>query len=571
MKKVIILSSFVAAVLLLTNCGGVSKMVDNANLVKYTVSPDPLETHGGKVAVAVDVNYPAKYFHKKAVLTATPYLQYEGGKTDLKSETVQGEAVTENYKVISFTTGGSLSYSDEVDYTSEMMKSELWVGAKASVGSQSVDLPPTKIADGIITTPMLADMDGKPIMFNDNFKRIVPESYMSDIHYVINRSNVRSSELRQDDIKGMKDFINKANANERIDLKGIEVSAYASPDGPLDLNTNLSGDREGSATGYLKNELKKSKVEIPADDDFFKLLTTPEDWEGFKKLMEESDITDKDLILRVLSMYSDPVVREKEIKNISAAFEEIKVEVLPKLRRSKMTVMVEKIGFSDEELKTLANTDLDSLNLEELLYTATLFDDLDKKLEIYEMSAKKYPGCLRAHNNVGYVKVLQGNAAGAEANFKKAQELKDINIITNNLGVVALAAGDVEQAEELFTAAMGAGDEVNFNMGILKLMEGDYEAAENYYGSTASFNSALTKLLQGHNTICYNMLRDLPGETAKGYYLMAVAMAREGDVERMYNALASACGMDSDWKEYAVMDVEFYKYWEEQTFKETVE
>lgn len=545
-------------------------MVDNANLVKYTVSPDPLETHGGKVALSIDVDYPEKYFHKKAVLTATPYLQYEGGKTDLKSETLQGEAVTENYKVISFTTGGSLSYSDEVDYTPEMMRSELWVGGKASVGSQSVDLPAQKIADGIVATPLLMDKSAKPIMFNDNFKRIIPEAYLADIHYVINRSNVRSSELKQDDIAGMKDFINAANANERIDLKGIEVSAYASPDGPIDLNTNLSSDREGTATSFIKKELKNSKVEIPEDEEFFKLLSTPEDWDGFKKLMEESSITDKDLILRVLSMYSDPVVREKEIKNISAAFEEIKDEILPQLRRSKMTVKVEKVGFSDEELKKMANSDLDSLNLEELLYTATLFDDLGMKRGIYEMAAQKYPGCLRAHNNVGYVKVLMGDAAGAEANFTKAQELKDINIITNNLGVVALEAGDTEKAKELFTAAMGAGDEVNYNMGILALLEGNYEAAASYYGSTTSLNSALTKMLQGNNSACYNMLRDLPGESAKGFYLMAVAMAREGDIERMYNALSSCVASDAKWKEYAKMDVEFYKYWEEQTFLDTV-
>ena len=545
-------------------------MVDNANLVKYAVSPDPLETHGGKVALSVDVTYPEKYFHKKAILTATPYLQYEGGKTDLKSETLQGEAVTENNKVISFTTGGSLKYSDEVDYTPEMMRSELWVGGKASVGSQSVDLPPQKIADGIVTTPLLLDKSGKPIMFNDNFKRIIPDTYLADIHYVINRSEIRSTELKQDDIKGMKDFINKANADERINLKGIEVSAYASPDGPLDLNTDLSSDREGTATSFVKKELKSSKIAIPEDAEFFKLMSTPEDWEGFKKLMEESSIKDKDLILRVLSMYSDPVVREKEIKNIAAAFEEIKKDILPQLRRSKMTVKAEKIGFSDEELKKMANSDLDSLNLEELLYTATLFDDLGMKRGIYEMSAQKYPGCLRAHNNVGYVKVLMGDATGAEANFKKAQELRDINIITNNLGVVALGAGDFEKAKELFTAAMGAGDEVNYNMGILSLLEGDYDAAESYYGSTASVNSALTKMLKGNNTACYNMLRDLPGESPKGFYVMAVAMAREGDVERMYNALASCVARDAKWKEYAKKDVEFFKYWAEQTFLDTV-
>jgi tetratricopeptide (TPR) repeat protein len=407
-------------------------------------------------------------------------------------------------------------------------------------------------------------------MFNDNFKRIVPDSYQADIHYIINKSDVRASELKQDDIVGMKDFINKANANERITLKNIGVSAYASPDGPEDLNTKLASAREGTATVFVKKDLKDSKVEIPADKEFFTLMSTPEDWEGFKKLMESSSIKDKDLILRVLTMYSDPVVREKEIRNISAAFEQIKTDILPQLRRSKMTVSVEKVGYSDDEFKQLINTNLDTLNLEELLYAATLVDDLNKKLEVYEKAAAKFPGCVRAHNNVGYVQVKLGNASAAKAAFDKAKALKEANIINNNLGVVALMEGDMKKAEELFTAALGAGDEVNYNLGILKILAGDYESAQNYYGSTASFNSALVKLLNGNPSACYEMLRDLEDECAKVYYLMAVSMAREGDAERMYNALSTCVAKDASWKQYAVKDVEFFKYWEEPTFKETV-
>ena len=569
-KKVIIFSLFAAAVLLFTNCGGVSKMVDNANLVKYTVTPDPLQTHGGKVAVAVEVKYPAKYFHKKAIVKATPYLKYEAGQTDLKSESLQGEAVTENFKVISNASGGTFSYSDEVAYAPEMMRSELWVRSEASVGSTKVDLPARKIADGIVTTPLLVCKEARPIMFNDNFKRIVPESYQADIHYVINKSDVRTSELKQDDIVGMKDFINKANADERTTLKGIDISAYASPDGPVDLNTKLSGAREGTATDYVKKELKQSKVELPADKEFFKLMATPEDWDGFRDLMVNSNIKDKDLILRVLAMYSDPVVREKEIRNISAAFEQIKTDILPQLRRSKMVVNIEKVGYSDEELKQLVTTNLDVLNLEELLYAATLVDDLNTKLTVYEKAAAKFPQCVRAHNNVGYVQVKLGNASAAKAAFDKAKALKEANIINNNLGCVAMMDGDLTKAEELFTAALGAGDEVNYNLGILKILAGDYEAAQNYYGNTASFNSALVKLLNGNPSACYEMLRDLEDECAKVYYLMAVSMARGGDTERMYNALSTCVAKDASWKQYAVKDVEFYKFWEEQMFKETV-
>ena len=227
-------------------------MADNVSLVKYKVTPSPLETHGGKVAVAIDVSYPEKYFHKKAIVTATPFLKYAAGETDLKSETLQGEAVEDNYKVISYTSGGSLSYSDELEYKPDMMRSELFVKGEAKVKNKTVNLPPVKIADGIVTTPLLVMVDPKPIYFGHNFVRITPGTYEADIHYVINQADVRPSELKQSDVVGMKDFIVKANQDARTTLKGIKVSAYASPDGPLDLNTKLSGNRGGSASTYVK-------------------------------------------------------------------------------------------------------------------------------------------------------------------------------------------------------------------------------------------------------------------------------------------------------------------------------
>lgn len=546
-------------------------MADNASLVKYTVTPDPLETHGGKVAVAVDVQYPEKYFHKKAIVTATPYLSYEGGETELKSETLQGEAVEDNFKVISYASGGSFSYSDEVDYVPEMMRSELLVKGVATVGNNQVDLPPVKIADGIVTTPLLADTDGKTIAFGDNFKRIVPEEFVADIHYIINRYDVRNSELKQDDISGMKDFLVKANENDRVTMKGIEVSAYASPDGPVDFNTKLSEDREGSANRFLQRDLKQSKINVPEEEDFFKYLNTPEDWEGFKTLMEESDIQDKDLILRVLSMYSDPVVREREIRNISEAFEEIKEDILPKLRRSVFTVQVEKVGWSDEEIKQWVTDNMDTLVLEELLYAASLFDDNETKLALYSKAREKYPKCVRAANNVGVVKLKMGDVSGAKEAFEAARDIKDHNIIKNNLGVVALAEGDMEAAQNMFSSAMGAGDEVNYNLAIIKIKEGDYEAAKSYLGASENFNNALVILLNGQPSHAIEMLRKLD-ETAKTNYLIAVAAARDEDVEIMYNALRAAVALAPDKiKEHAVKDVEFAEYWEEDLFKEIMQ
>ncbi len=546
-------------------------MAENANLVDYTVTPDPLEVHGGIVKVAVDVKYPEKYFHKKAIVTATPYLAYEGGETDLQSKTVQGESVEDNYEVISNASGGTVHYEDEVDYAPEMMRSELMVKGTAAVGDKSVDLPAVKIADGIITTPLLADVSGQAISFNDNFKRIVPKEYTADIHYIINRYDVRNSELKQDDIQGMKDFLVDANANDRVAMKGIEVSAYASPDGPVDLNTRLSGDRKGSADRFLQRDLKNAKIEVPDDEDFFKYLTTPEDWDGFKKLMEESDIQDKDLILRVLSMYSDPVVREKEIRNIAEAFEELKVDILPKLRRSVFTVKAEKTGWSDEELKQWVTDNMDTLVLEELLYTATLFDDNETKLALYGKSMEKYPKCVRAANNYGVVKLAMDDVAGAKEAFETAKAIKDHNIVKNNLGVVALREGDLETATNLFTSAVGAGDEVNQNIAAIKIKEGDYEAATNYLGASECFNNALVILLNGQPSHAIEMARKLD-ETAKTDYLIAVAAAREGETEIMYDALRAAVALAPDKvKEHAAKDIEFAAYFEDDVFKEIIQ
>jgi tetratricopeptide (TPR) repeat protein len=569
MRRINILASLFVVALLIAGCGGPQKMADNASLVKYTVTPDPLETHGGKVAVTVNVKYPEKYFHKKAIVTATPYLKYDGGETELKSETLQGEAVTDNFKVISFTSGGSFDYSDEVDYTKEMMRSELMVKGKAAVGSKSIDLPAVKIADGIVTTPLLVQNNPKAIAFGDNFKRIVPEEYVADIHYIINRYDVRNSELKGEDIAGMNKFIADANKNERVNMKGIEVSAYASPDGELDLNTKLSGNRKGSADRFLQQELKKAKIAVPADKEFFSLLSTPEDWEGFKTLMEASDIQDKDLILRVLSMYSDPVVREKEIKNISEAFEEIKDKILPQLRRSKFTVNVEKVGYSDEELVTLVASKLDTLVLEELLYAATLVDDNPTKLKVYAQAWKKYPSCIRAANNLGTVQMAMGDLDAAKKSFEAAKAIKDHNIVKNNLGVIAMKQGDIETAQDLFTSAMGAGDEVNYNLGIIKIVQGDYEAAKSYFGAGENFNNALVMLLNGNPGSAVELLNKLDDDpTGANEYLMAVGGARESDTEVMYNALRTAIAKNAKWKQRAAMDVEFFEFFEADLFKE---
>ncbi len=523
MRNIKNLAIFILAAAVLSSCGGLNKMVKDSALVDYNVTPEVLEMHGGEVDMTIDVNYPAKYFNKKAVVTLTPVVRYEGGETTLDPLVLQGEDATDNYKLVSYDGGGKASLSTTFTYEDAMKMSELYYNVSAAIKDKTADLGEVKLADGIVVTPLLVQNNPKVIDFDNHFKQIVPESYEADIKYVINRADVRRAEMKKDEIGGLNETLQAANENERLELKGIEISAYASPDGELDLNTKLADKRQVTANKYLAGQLKKADIEVA--EELMSLLATPEDWEGFKAAMEASDIQDKEMILRVLSMHSDPVVREQEIKNLTAAFEVIKEEILPQLRRSKFTVNMDKIGWSDEELVALISSDIDTLVLEELLYAATLVKDKEVKLAVLTQAAKVDPGCLRAHNNQGVVLYSMGKMEEAAASFKAAKAIKDHDIINNNIGAIALKNGDVAAAKEAFTASLGAGAKVNYNLGIISIKEGEYETALNYFGSDPSFNAALAMYLKGDTEGAWRTAANLEMKGGMGYYLRAVIAA----------------------------------------------
>lgn len=558
----------IAAAVMFSSCAGLKKMRDKASDVSYQVKPNPLETHKGEVAVTIETKYPAKYFNKKAVVVATPVLKYEGGQKEFEPTTLQGESVKANNKVIPYT-GGSYTYTGTIPYSPEMMQSELVVKMSARIKEKTpLEFVTPKIADGVIATPTLVQVDPKAVMVGDKFVRITPESYKADIHYVINKYDVRPSELKSDDIKAFETALKDAKTAGNRQFKGAQISAYASPDGPVDLNEKLSGNRGGSAEKYLKKAFKDNKITEAEAAEFLSKLSTAEDWDGFKSLMEKSDIQDKELILRVLSMYSDPVVREKEIKNISAAYKEIADKILPQLRRSVMTVNVDVVGKSDEEIINLAKTDPAKLNEEEILYAATLTNNNNEKLAIYQAAAQNFPESYRAHNNVGYICMLLGKTAEAKAAFEKAQALKNDEVSKCNMGAVALAEGDLKTAEQLLSAGMSAGDAASYNLGIIKIKQADYAAAVNYFGSKPSFNAALAQLLNGNNEKAIATLNEL-GDDAPAivFYLKAVASARAGKEDGVLNNLRIAVGKDSKWKDYAKKDAEFLKFAQNEAFK----
>jgi Flp pilus assembly protein TadD len=572
----------VVVALLFSGCAGLQKMKKNAEKIQFKVTPEVLEAHAGEVDLSVDGKFPAKYFNKKATLVATPVLKYDGGQTAFEPVTVQGEKVEANNKVISYATGGSFSYKDAAKYTDPMSKSELYVNITASKGAKKLDFAPIKIANGVIATSQLVANYPKPILgvrreanttgkYDPNidpFQRIVPDEMIADIHYLINKANLQKDEIEAEDVKALETYTKTANEDDRIDLKQVEVSAYASPDGTIDLNTELAAARKSSSSEFLAKKLKEAGVNIE-----LKTKYTPEDWDGFKELMEKSNVQDKELILRVLSMYNDPEVREREIKNLSEAFTAVAEDVLPKLRRAKMATSVELIGKTDEELKALAKSDPASLNPAELLYAATLFEDLNEQLSVYNSFIKVYPNDWRGPNNAGYVLAKQMKYADAKPMFGKAETLKnDEPIVKNNLGAIALFEGDITKAETLFGAASGAGNEVNYNLGIVSVKQADYDKAVRYFSKDADVNTALAKMMAGDNN---GALKDLEAFEREGCfmkeYLKAVIGARTAKENLLFESLKAACDMNADLKAKAKTDMEFAKYFDNAQFKAIVD
>lgn len=574
---------FILGTTLLMSCATLKKMKKDAGKVSYSVVPETLETNAGKVNFALQGRIPAKYFLKKATVVATPVLKTPDGEKAFEPYLLQGESVKANNKVISYADGGSVSYNGSIPFEYAMRKSELLLKIRATKGRKSLDFDPVKLADGVIATSTLVDNSPFSIIgiqksknttgvydaSIDKFQRIVPEKYVADLIYLINSAEVRGKEMTKDEIKQLSQYIADAYKADRKELKGVEISAYASPDGKLDFNTKLSEKREGTSSKVIEKDLNKNKVKTELTAKY-----TPEDWDGFKELMEKSTIQDKELILRVLSMYSDPEVREREIKNLSSAFSAVASEILPKLRRSKITASVDLVGRTDEEISALAISDPSKLNQAELLYAATLTTDPQVQKTIYTNFTKVYADDWRGYNNLGVVNFTLGDASTAAGNFEKADQLDPKNpIIQNNLGCIELKKVNLVKAEELFGAATGAGKEVSDNLGIVKIIQGQYETATKLYTdeTLSPANRALAQMLNNDNNGALRTLNAAPVESGRIAYLKAVIGARTAKTSMMYENLGNAIKKDAAYKALAKTDLEFAKYFNDENFKLAVQ
>ncbi len=555
-----------SSLVLLTACDGLGKMLKKQKEIVYNVSPNPIEMHGDSIQFSATGKFNPKLFAKKVTMVVTPTIKYNGGEKELKPITLVGDKAVGSGQKISYDKGGSFSYtSEKIAYEPGMKSAKIVLKAKGQVKSKTKDFNPVEIADGTIITPLLVRHDEKPLFAKDNFVKITPANQSTHIYYVINRSEVRPSELKSEETNNFRTNVANYLASQWYEIKGLEVSAFASPDGETSKNENLAKDRANSAIKAMIEEFKKINKDknnkLGKEKDQYKIVTTREDWEGFKEMVQQSNIADKDIIIRVLSMYPDPDQRRKEIKNLSKTYLELADKILPKLRRAEIILIADKKSRTDEQIKALCTSAPDSLSLEELLYGANLFTDINTKIAIYQAAEKKYGSDWRTSNNLGAALIMVNKINEAEQALKRALQSSNGNpIVHNNLGIIEAKKNNRKAAMEYYNKASGAGKEVSYNKGIIYIADGKYSDAVSSFGDFNGFNKALAQLLSGSaDAVNSTIDNSNDKELAVSYYLKAIAAARKGNTADVTKNLKTSFEKDASLKQYAKDDAEFLK------------
>ena len=553
MIKKIYLPLVALFVLALSSCGKMGELSSDY----FTTNPEVLEAVAGKVPVTINGKFPEKYMKKNAIVEVTPVLKWNGGEAKGQSTTFQGEKVEGNGQTISYKLGGNYTMKASFDYIPEMAKSELFLNFKITRGSKTYTIPAVKVADGVIATSELPTIASSNASYaNDAFQRIIKQAQEANIMFLIQQANLRNSQLTSAEMKEFHKKVAEVNADKKnYKLNNIEVSAYASPDGGLKLNTGLAEDREANAEKYLNKQLKKAKIDANVDAKY-----TAQDWEGFQELVAKSNLQDKDLILRVLSMYQDPEQRENEIKNISSVYKTLADEILPQLRRARLTANYDIIGRSDEEIVEAFDTNPKVLSVEELLYAATLTKDNARKQAIFTKTTQLYPNDYRAYNNLGELAFAAGDAAKAESFFKQALA-KNANAAeaNANLGLCELLKNNVSTAETYLSKATGA-DAANEALGNLYIKQGQYQRAVSAFGNAKTNSAAQAQILAKDYNKAKATLQAVVNKDAMTDYLMAIVGARTNNESLVSSSLKSAIAKDASLAKTAANDREFAKY-----------
>ena len=562
LKKISFLLSLMAVVLL-SSCGSKMKGLTSEY---FTVTPQVLEVIGGEIPVTIDGKFPEKFFNKKAVLTVTPILKWDGGELSAESMTFQGEKVQGNNRTISYKEGGNFTMKTKFDYTPAMAKSALYLAFTVTKGKKSYTLPEVKVADGCIATSELyrsTIKESNIAIGEDAFQRVIKQAKQANIMFLIQQTNLRNSELKSEDIAALKESMKDVATDTKSKvLDNVEVAAFASPDGGMTLNVDVAGGREKNTAKYVDAQMKKANLKGYLDTDY-----TAEDWEGFQELVSQSNLADKELILRVLSMYKEPEEREAQIKNISSVYKDLADEILPQLRRARITLNYQLIGRSDEEIMDQLAKDPKELSLEEILYASVLTENVAEQEKIYTTATKLYPNDYRGYNNLAVIAYNKGDYKTAAEYLAKAAKAdaaaSEVNV---NLGYLALLEGDVAAAEAYMAKGSGAkvGDEA---LGNLYIAQGQYSRAATLLANNATNSTALAQLLNKDYSLAKKTLAAIENPNADTYYLTAVLGARTDNAALIYDGLKNAIKLDPSIAAKAASDLEFAKFGADAAFQ----
>lgn len=554
-KKTILLLSAVS-LMLLTACSGKLGALSADN---FKVTPNPLETNAGHVQATIDGAFPEKYLKKNAVVTVIPELRFQtaNGLQTVKGQpaTFQGEKVLGNDQTISYLLGGHYTMKTDFPYQPEMLQSDMYLSFDARVGKKAVEVPAVKVATGVIATSELYHqtlVGASPVLASDAFQRITQVKQEANIKFLVAQTQLRKSELQNNSVKEFINLLQRIN-NERetLSLTNVEVSAYASPEGSLSLNERLASGRQEVSADYVEQQLKRTRLNAPVDTRY-----TAEDWEGFQQLVRASDIQDKDVILRVLSMYEDPEEREQQIRNMSEAFRELADGILPELRRARLIANYEVIGRDDQQIMQQFRDDASQLSIEELLYAAALANNADEKMAIYQRTTQLFPNDARAYNNIGRLYYQQRSYDLAKQYFERTLSVDHNSTEAYaNLGLLELLNGNIDEAQNLISRASGS-DNIAEVLGNLHLAQGNYALAEQDFSGVSSNSAALVQILNKNYAKAEQTLGKITNKDAMTDYLRAVLYARKGNNGVAGAFLRSAIEKDPSLQAYAARDLE---------------
>ena len=540
-------------ILLISSCG-LDSMVSKFNTLNYTVTPTQVEVHGGNIDIELEVKIPEKYFQKTAEADFRAMLASSAdsdNKVFFEPVKLQGEKISSNGKTIGFITGGQFTYKGTLKYSEEMADYDLFATATATMNDNSKSLGAVKVAEGVMATATRVMNNEVPAVSEHTYEKVTVLEETAVIYFTVNQSNVRYSQKSSDEIKRLKEF-----AKLGYETKNIEISSFASPEGTLDVNDKVSDNRASSTFTYAKRLMKQLKLDGASNDDLYIQSSKGEDWRGFNKLVNSSDMKDKSKVLNIVRNQKDPQKREESIRDMAEIYDAIEDDVLPKLRKATITLRVFEPKKTDEDIASLAISDPAQLDIKEMLYAASLIEDNSIKKTIYNTTIKSFGNDYRAYNNLAGIYIQEKNMNKAIDMLGKASKYNaNAAEVKENQGIISARQGEYDKAKSLYNSSNAS----DVNKGILAIKTGDYSSATNKLKGNG-YNATLAKLMNGNPVVTTN-------NSAAGNYLNAIVSARTGNTDECIEFLSKAIEMNADYKNEAKKDFEFIKLKDNTSFQ----